>query len=62
MSRDSKKVRYQIYSRFNINEPFIKRKFKTYNDAWDYILGELTTKLNLNEANYQEYYVKEITK
>jgi hypothetical protein len=30
--------------------------FETAEDAWDYILGDLTDKLNLSEEDYQEYY------
>lgn len=31
--------------------------FETFEDAWDYIFGEMTDKLNLTEDDYQEYYV-----
>lgn len=31
--------------------------FKTFEDAWDYILGEMTDNLSLTEEDYQEYYV-----
>jgi hypothetical protein len=31
--------------------------FKTFEDAWDYILGEMTDKLDLTEEDYQEYQV-----
>lgn len=33
--------------------------FPTFEDAWDYILGELTDKLGLTEEDYQEYFVEE---
>ncbi len=33
--------------------------FKTFEDAWDYILGEMTDDLNLTEEDYQEYDVRE---
>jgi len=33
--------------------------FATFEDGWDYILGELTDKLDLCENDYQEYYVLE---
>lgn len=33
------------------------KSFKTFEDAWDYILGDLTDKLSLVEEDYQEYYV-----
>lgn len=32
--------------------------FKTFDDAWDYILGEMTDKLSLTEEDYQEYFVE----
>ena len=31
--------------------------FKTFDDAWEYILGEMTDKLGLVEEDYQEYQV-----
>lgn len=31
--------------------------FHTFEDAWDYIMGEMTDKLNLTESDYQEYQV-----
>lgn len=34
-------------------------EFKTFEDAWDYILGELTDELSLNETDYDEYQVLE---
>jgi hypothetical protein len=33
-------------------------KFNTFEDAWDYILGDLTDKLDLKEEDYQEYNVQ----
>ena len=33
--------------------------FETFEDAWDYILGDLTDRLSLTEDDYQEYYVTE---
>lgn len=36
-------------------------EFPSFEDAWDYILGELTDTLGLNEDDYQEYYVYEVT-
>lgn len=33
-------------------------KFRTFEDAWDYILGDLTDELKLTEDDYQEYYVE----
>lgn len=35
--------------------------FKTFEDAWDYIYGELTDELNLTEEDFQEYEVVEVT-
>lgn len=32
--------------------------FKTFDDAWNYIYGEMTDKLGLSEEDYQEYYVE----
>jgi hypothetical protein len=34
------------------------KTFKTFEDAWDYILGDLTESLGLVEEDYQEYYVE----
>ena len=31
--------------------------FSSFEEAWDYIFGEMTDKLNLKEDDYQEYYV-----
>jgi hypothetical protein len=36
--------------------------FKTFEDAWDYILGDMTDKLGLTEDDYSEYYVVESRK
>lgn len=36
------------------------KTFKTFDDAWGYILGELTDLIGLNEDDYQEYDVKEV--
>lgn len=33
------------------------KTFKTFDAAWDYILGEMTDILGLTEEDYQEYYV-----
>lgn len=32
-------------------------KFGSFEDAWDFILGEMTDKLKLTEEDYQEYQV-----
>jgi len=34
--------------------------FKTFEDAWDYILGDMSDKLKLTEEDYGEYYVMEV--
>lgn len=34
-------------------------EFSSFDEAWDYILGELTDELSLNETDYQEYQVLE---
>lgn len=34
--------------------------FESFEDAWDYILGEMTDKYNLKENDYQEYMVCEV--
>lgn len=38
-----------------------EESFKTFEDGWEFILGELTDKLGLTEDDYQEYFV-ELTK
>ncbi len=35
--------------------------FNTFDDAWDFILGELTDEFNLQEEDYQEFYVEEVS-
>lgn len=35
------------------------KTFKTFDDAWGYILGEMTDALGLTEEDYSEYYVEE---
>lgn len=32
-------------------------EFRFFEDAWDYIFGDLTDELGLKEEDYQEYYV-----
>lgn len=32
--------------------------FDSFEDAWDYILGDMTDNLGLTEEDYQEYFVK----
>ncbi len=33
-------------------------EFNSFEEAWEYILGEMTDKLNLTEEDYQEYFVE----
>ncbi len=33
--------------------------FPSFEEAWDYILGEMTDKLGLEDEDYGEYYVVE---
>lgn len=35
------------------------RTFPSFEEGWEYILGELTDALGLTEEDYQEYYVME---
>lgn len=35
--------------------------FSSFQDAWGYIYGELTDRLNLTEDDYQEYFVERTT-
>lgn len=30
--------------------------FRSFEDAWDYILGDLTDRLSLQDDDYQEYF------
>lgn len=50
-------MKFKIYdwAGNDLNQP----TFKSFDDAWDYILGELTDRLNLEENDYQEYEVRE---
>lgn len=41
----------------NSNGITVFEEFETFEDAWNYILGELTDRLGLTEEDYQEYYV-----
>lgn len=34
------------------------KTFETFEDAWDYIQGELTDQLGLTEEDYQDYEVE----
>lgn len=53
-----RKYRFYIYDwAFNPIRPHLS--FATFDDGWDYILGELTDDLNLEEDDYQEYQVIE---
>lgn len=33
--------------------------FRSFEEGWDYILGEMTDRLSLTEEDYGEYYVLE---
>lgn len=44
------------------NSLFSHGSFKTFDDAWEYILGEMTDKLGLTEEDYDDYFVEEVTK
>ena len=33
------------------------KDFVSFEEGWDYILGELTNRLALTDEDYQEYYV-----
>jgi hypothetical protein len=35
-------------------------EFETFEDAWDFIMGDLTDRLGLEEEDYQEYFVVEV--
>jgi hypothetical protein len=37
-----------------------EKTFDYFDDAWDYILGELTEKNELTEEDYQEYSVERV--
>jgi hypothetical protein len=52
-------VKYAIYD-WAGNHLSAHGKFETFQDAWDYILGEMTDKLGLSEEDYQEYQVLEV--
>lgn len=36
------------------------KSFESFDDAWDYILGDMTDRLGLTEEDYQEYFVAEV--
>ena len=42
------------------NKLMIHGDFKTFQDAWDYIRGDMTEKYKLTEEDYQEYFVTRI--
>lgn len=35
-------------------------QFNTFEDAWDFILGDMTDILNLTDDDYQEYFVEKL--
>ena len=34
--------------------------FDSFEDGWEFILGDMTDKLSLTEEDYQEYYVEQV--
>jgi hypothetical protein len=42
------------------NEVKPDKSFKSFEDAWDYIQGEMTDELGLTEEDYQEYHVDNV--
>lgn len=42
------------------NQLSVHGAFNTFEDAWDYILGEMTDTLRLTEEDYQDYFVQEV--
>lgn len=50
---------FKIYDWAGNDLTYAHGLFKTFQDAWDYIVGDMTDKLKLNEDDYQEYYVCE---
>lgn len=34
--------------------------FKTFDDGWDFIVGELTDRLGLTEEDYEDYQVLKV--
>lgn len=42
------------------NELDMHGTFETFEDAWDFILGEMTDLLNLTEEDYSEYDVRRV--
>jgi hypothetical protein len=48
--------RFYIYD-WAMNPIRQQLSFNTFDDAWDYIQGELTDELNLTDEDYQEYQV-----
>jgi hypothetical protein len=36
-------------------------EFPSFEEAWDYIFGDMTDILKLKEEDYQEYFVEELT-
>lgn len=40
------------------NHLHVHGEFESFEDAWDYILGEMTDSLELEEEDLQEYVVR----
>lgn len=50
--------RYKIYDWAGNDLSSHHGTFKTFDDAWAYIHGEMTDKLGLTDDDYQEYHVE----
>ena len=50
-------MKYAIYD-WAGNRLSLHGEFKTFDDAWEYILGDMTDKFCLCDDDYQEYYVE----
>jgi hypothetical protein len=55
------KMKYMIYD-WAGNCLDIYGTFNSFEDAWDYIMGDMTDKLGLTEEDFQEYEVLEVEK
>lgn len=52
-------MKYYIYD-WAGNKLYQHGTFKSFEDAWDYILGEMTDALGLTDEDYQEYDVRAV--
>jgi hypothetical protein len=48
---------FKIYD-WACNDVLPHMTFDTFEDAWEYILGDLTDLAGLTDVDYQEYYVE----